>query len=64
MKKFYCNGARDFCDCTIICADCGFADGSGGEFRDMQVPDTRDEPHEIFPIPEPPDVGEKGGDAV
>lgn len=56
MEKFYCYGAKDFCDCTILCIDCCFADGSGGEYRDVQVPDTKDESHKILPTTEQSDV--------
>lgn len=56
MEKFYCYGAKDFCDCKILCIDCCFADGSGGEYRDVQVPDTKDESHKILPTTEQSDV--------
>ncbi len=49
MKKFYCNGAKDFCSCEILCADCGFADWSGGEYKDDQVTRKQDYSKEILP---------------
>ena len=32
MKRFFCNGKKDFCDVTILCADCGFANNTGGRY--------------------------------
>lgn len=28
---FYCNGKKDYCDCTILCTDCKYYDNSGGK---------------------------------
>lgn len=27
---FWCNGKKDYCDCTVLCADCEYFDNSGG----------------------------------
>lgn len=46
MKKFYCNGKKDFChrgkDCEAgeTQEECGFYDGSGGE--EIEVEDEND----------------------
>ena len=31
-KEFYCYGKKGICDFTIVCADCGFKDNTGGEW--------------------------------
>lgn len=36
MKRYYCNGKKDFCDRDCKSDACEFFDGSGGE--DMEVP--------------------------
>lgn len=28
---FYCNGKKAVCECHILCADCKFADNTGGK---------------------------------
>jgi hypothetical protein len=37
MKRFYCNGKKDFCcdEARKNCNGCEHCDGSGGEFREV-----------------------------
>lgn len=36
MKKFYCNGKKDFCDMHLNCDEgCEHFDGTGGEEREV-----------------------------
>lgn len=37
MTKFFCYGRQDFCDCDILCEDCGFFNDSGGEDREVPL---------------------------
>ena len=37
MKKFFCFGLKDFCDCDILCTDCQSYDDSGGEYREAPI---------------------------
>ncbi len=43
MKKFWCNGKKDFCEkCAPYCGDCIYWDFTGGEYRDVYIP-TKDD---------------------
>ena len=38
MKKFYCNGKKDFCEDLDKCStNCRYFDGSGGKYRKVPM---------------------------
>ena len=38
MKKFYCNGKKDFCEDHDRCSEnCRYLDFSGGEYREVTM---------------------------
>ena len=41
MKKFYCNGKKDFCEDLDKCStNCRYFDGSGGKYRKVPNSET------------------------
>lgn len=37
MKRFFCNGKKDFCDERLCKDNCEFYDGSGGEYVERKT---------------------------